>query len=213
MLPLDPPPSIVTLVSSEYDKDSEITKDNTQPDSIWKKWLLSLFTNVETLNRIIVELVPAGYGGGRQIAPFAFTIPTVTYNPLRFDTLSPSTERGVIFNTALNEIEFTEKGVWTLMVFFSLQGHNSDNGGRVFTIRAYNVTQSIAGNGVVVGVGRNVQDTFVSISYLIEITQANIDNNDNFRVEIGNADTAIINGTIVAAGIQTTHASELGLLV
>jgi len=213
MLPLDPPPSIVKLVSSEYDTDSEVTNDNIQPDSIWKKWMLSLFTNVETLNRVIIELVPAGYGGGKQVANFALDIPTVTFNTLPFDTLAPVTQRGVTFDTVSDTFTFESAGVWTIMFNMSIQGHNSNNGGRVFTIRAFNVTQSTAGDGVVVGVGRNVTDTFVSMSFLAEISQANVDDNDSFRIEVGNADTAINGGTLVAGGIQTTHSSELGLLI
>jgi len=209
---LDPPPSIVKLVSSEYDADSETTKDNIQPDSIWKKWLLSLFTNVETLNRVIIELVPAGYGGGRQIANVALDIPSGSFNTLPFDTLSPATQRGVTFDTASNTLSFSTAGVWTVMINMSIQNHNSNNGGRVFTVRPFNITQAITGDGFVVGVGRNVQDTFVSISFLAEISQANVDNNDSFRIEVGNADTAITGGTLVASGIQTTHSSELGLL-
>ena len=43
---LDPPPSVVELVISTKDKD------NTRPDSIWKKWLNNLYEWVlENMNQ------------------------------------------------------------------------------------------------------------------------------------------------------------------
>ncbi len=186
--PLDPPPSKVQLF-----------------DGQWIRWLFNLYQHS-------LGFVTVGYGGGKQLSNVSFDIPTVTFNTLPFDTLAPVTQIGVTFDTASDTFTFESAGAWTIMFNMSLQNHNSNNGGRNFTIRAFNVTQTVAGDGVVVGVGRNVTDTFISISFLAEVSQANVDNNDSFRIEVGNADTAITGGILVAGGIQVTHSSELGLL-
>ena len=173
----------------------------------------SLTDRVVLLEKIIVELVPAGYGGGVQEADIAFTIPTVTYVTLPFDTLSPTVERGVTFNLPANTFTFTARGVWLLTVNLNIEGHNSSNSGRNFEVRLFNVTDSIGSAGIVIGVGRNQEDTFVSLSLMIEISQADVDDADVFRVEVGNADTAITGGTLIAAAVQVSHVSELGALI
>jgi len=69
-------------------------------------------------------------------------------------------------------------------VNLNVQGHNSFNSGRNFTMRLFNVTDSTAGGGAVVGIGQNQEDTFVSISLQIEVSQADVDDVDAFRVEV-----------------------------
>ncbi len=175
--------------------------------------MTSAESRLDTVETLIIELTVSGYGGAIQDTDVALTIPTVTYNTLPVDTPQPLVQRGVSFNLGTEQFTFTQTGVWTAMIFFSLAGHNSSNGGRVFTMRLRNVTQGTFGDGVVIGVGRNVEDTFASVSYLFDITQANVDNGDSFLVEVGNADTAITGGTLVAGGIQVTLNSELGSLI
>ncbi len=174
----------------------------------------SLAARVVLLEKLIVQLVPSGYGGAVQAADIpGFDIPTGTYVTLPFDTLAPSVERGVSFDLLANTFTFTSKGVWALLVNVNVQGHNSANSGRNFNLRMFNLTDSTAGAGVVVGVARNQEDTYVSSPVLIEVSQADIDDGDVFRIEVGNADAAITGGTLIGSVVQVHHVSELGALL
>jgi len=47
----------------------------------------------------------------------------------------------------------------------------------------------------------------------IEVSQANVDNSNVFRMEVGDADTAITGGTLIGASVQVSLVSELGALL
>jgi len=179
------------------------------------EWLVRIFRQARDEDamqrRAILNLVPAGYGGGQQVANVAHDILTA-YSTVPFDTLNPTVNRGVSFNTINNTFTFTAAGIWTIFFNMSLQGFNSLNSGRNFTARLYNVSQSVAGDGVIIGVGRNMQDIFVSTGFLVQISQSNVVNADEIRLETGNASADITGGTIINAMTQVTYSSELGAL-
>ena len=170
--------------------------------------------DIEQLIRVVLQLVPAGYGGGIQdIDVPNYDIPTVTYVTVPFDALLPINQRGVVFDIPTETYTFTASGVWTLMFNFNLVGHDSSNSGRSFYARVYDVTNTLAVAGVDIGSGRNQEDTFISVSLMIEISQDDVNNSTVFRLEVGNANIAIIGGTLTVSMIQFSHVSELRTLL
>ena len=72
--------------------------------------------------------------------------------------------------------------------------------------------EAAAGEGVVIGIGRNTEDSLVSVSAIFDITQADVDNAYSFHNEVGNADVNIIGGDLTANAIQAVFVGELGSL-
>lgn len=191
----------------------EIQELTDWPDTLVEDYR-SLVDSVNSLFTLVENSVVAGYFGGVQNKDIPnFNLSTGSYVTLPMESLSPLSSRGGSVNVSTNEFTFTAKGVWTVIINFNIEGFNSFNAGRNFNVRIFNVTKGTAGTGVIVGVGRNSEDVYFSSSFLGEITQANIDDGDVFRIELGAANTAITGGTLISTGIQFTHASELGLLL
>ena len=191
---------------------AELGEDDLMSEYVYRE-LLSLRDNIEVIRNTLLELVPAGYGGAEQVAPvFPFDI-VALYKIIPFDTLSPASQRGVEMNPPLDNFKFTSKGVWTLIFNFNLIGFTELNQGRSFTLRLFNETSGIGGDGIEVGVGRNTDDAFVSLSLLLEITQVDVDDGVTFNMQVGNPDIDIVGGTLSAATIQFTHTSELGAVL
>jgi len=161
---------------------------------------------------VVRELVVAGYGGGSQDSDILFDIVTA-FTAIPFDTIVPAVSRGVTFNTTDNDFVFTASGVWTLMVNFSIQGFASSNSGRNFVVRGYNKTLANGTGGIVVGVGRNAEDMFVSLSVLFDVPQVAVDDSHTFHIEVGLADVDIVGGILIASSAQLTNNSELGSFI
>jgi len=156
------------------------------------------------------ELTVAGYGGMIQDADILYDI-TAAYATLPFDTQSPVAQRGVVINLANDSISFNRAGVWRLSYGFSLAGHDSVNAGRVVNFRFYDVTVGAPRPFILsLGIGRNVEDTTISGSRLIEITEDIVGN--ELRIELGGGDS-VIGGTLIAADYQVNHLGELGELL
>jgi len=167
---------------------------------------------LDTLETNIIELVPSGYGGMSLDTPVLFDI-VAAFTTVPFDANNPAASRGITFNLTNNTYSFTAKGVWQVIFNFALEGHNSSNAGRNFGLRIFNVTTATVASKVVQqGIGRNETYTLVSLSFLVEITQATVDAGESFRFEVGGGDLAN-GGTLNLALGQFTHASELGLLI
>jgi len=164
------------------------------------------------LEEVITNLVPAGYGGMKLGTPVSFDI-VAAFTTVPFDINFPVASRGMTFDLANETFTFTKKGVWQVMFNFALEGHNSDNGGRNFGMRLWNVTNGAPASDVIQqGIGRNETYSLVGITFLTEISQAVVDAGDAFRFEIGGGDSAT-GGTLNTALGQFVHASEFGLLV
>ncbi len=199
MSKLDPPPSVIKLVTSEYDISAETTKDNSQPDSIWKKWFLSLFTKVE-------EKVTAGYGGAFQNTDALFDVPaTPNYNTMIVDTLRPVNQLGFSVDLGAETFTFTSQGVWKVNISFNLSGINELNQSRTFIARIYNVTDSVQAAFVSVPVSRNQGDVWFTAPITMDVIPSNV--NKTFRVELGGGD-AIAGGTLIGAGVSANRVDE-----
>ena len=169
-----------------------------------------LTARIDTLEKIIVQLVPAGYGGMALDTPVLYDI-RLAFTTLPYDSVNPSVERGVTMIPASDEFTVNIAGVWQLMVVLNLVGHNSLNQGRAFDIRLFNVTTAAAAGGLTVGIGRNTEDTLISITALFEVPETAVGN--IFRMEVGNAVTAITGGSLDVNDVQFVFVSELGSLI
>lgn len=157
------------------------------------------------------SFVEAAYGGGTQEADITpYDIPITTYITVPMDTLSPSVFKGMTVNLTNDTFTFNRPGVWLLLFTFDLAGYVSSSQNRRLTFRTYNTTTSTPGEEYKASVGRNTEDLYLSLSVLIQVTDAGVKNQWAFRMELGDASTAITGGTLQIAVIQATHVSELG---
>lgn len=165
---------------------------------------------LNVLESVIVDLTVSGYGGGTQQANVAFGV-TTGWTTIPLDTLRPADQRGVTVNLSNNSISVATESVWRLSYDFSIEGHNSSNSGRVTYIRMYNITDGIASPGeIVVGVGRNQEDTSNSGSFLFDVQPASV--NKEIVLQIGGGD-AITGGDLIGASLQVNQISELGAFI
>lgn len=165
---------------------------------------------IRRLERNIVELNYAGYGGGRQDADIPnFDIPVGSYITLPYDTI-PVVGRGVTFDANNDDFVVTRAGVWQITLAIDLVGHDSSVQGRRFTVRSWNITDAQEISSFTVGIGRNQEDSLVMVVLYAVVTQAEVDAGDHIRIEVGNADVAITGGTLHEAAVSAVYVSELG---
>jgi len=166
----------------------------------------TLEARVSQLESLIVQLVPAGYGG--------ITGAGVAGNNLGagWDTLSyiwsgNLPEVGVTSDFANGTLSLSVDKVWRISLILALT-HNESNGGRAISVRLFNQTQSIPGSELIVPIARNQPGTIISLSLLFDVLNAN----DVFVLEIGGGDT--VNGiTYDNVRFEATHVSQVGSLI
>jgi len=192
-------------MSANYPRLSVIERDSTHGHRESANGINHLLERVSILESWIVELVPSGYGAARLDIPEAFTL-GAGWTTLPFDTqvLFP---RGVSIDLGTDTFTLLVAGVWRYSVGFSLEGHNSSNGGRVTRLRVFNVTQGIGATEFVVGIGRNVEDTSASLTVIFDAPN----NTDVYRVELGNGDD-VTGGTLNASNVSLNYLDRLGNL-
>ena len=102
-----------------------------------------------------------------------------------FDT-AVITPNGVVMN-GLGQFTFTKDGLWDLRIQMNFQ-HNSSNSGRTTNLRLWSVTDSAqVGSDYAVGIGRNVEDTQVSLVPRFPIPEDAL--GDILVWQIGNGDS------------------------
>ena len=149
---------------------------------------------------IVPQLFPRGigqalYGSMNLSAAAAGNDLGVVYDPItEYDTVNlPGL--GITFDLVAGSMAFATTGVYVVNFLASLN-HNSSNSGRVTSMRLFDITAAVPLPGEVrIGIGRNVEDTAIAVSLLVEIGQAEI--NEAIRAELGNGD-------IVTSVIWTT---------
>ncbi len=167
-------------------------------------------SRLSLLERLIVELVVAGYSGMRlTTAVPSFTIPSTGWAELPYDTLSFSDQRGIISQPLTNDFVVTQAGKWLFNLTFNLEGHNSSNQGQNFQLRLYDENDNVGFGGLTIGVGRNTEDTLVSISSIFDILEE--DEGHTFHVEVGQGSIAFT-GNLNINNISMSFQSELGVL-
>ena len=86
---------------------------------------------------------------------------------------------------ANNSITVQYNGVYLLIVYLSFT-HNEMNSGRHIRVRLFNVTDGVpAGDGTVVGTGRNVGVTTVSVAVLVSVPEDNVE----YQIQFGGGDS------------------------
>lgn len=163
---------------------------------------------------ILIGLVPAGYGWGNQEAVVPFDIPgSPSFITLPFDTVGPTgllAPRGCTFAPATETFSIDRHGIWRLDISFNIQGHNSVNFGRVFDVVIYDVTTASIAGQASVGLGRNQEDTFFSLSTMFQVVPSQV--GDTFRVELGGGD-AVTGGDLLFSNVALQFVSEFGSLI
>ncbi len=114
---------------------------------------------------------------------------TAIWQPLTmFDTVA-ATERGILSDATADTFVFSYPGIWDLSLNVNIS-HPSLPSARTFGIRTFNVTDAIAGGGLVVGIGRNSEATIVSTTLRFRASEA--DMGKTFRIEIGGSDAVTV---------------------
>lgn len=206
MISNEQPPYTFKDIETEYlDRQFRLARNEDQ----------GMESRIRILEQLIVNLVPSGYGGGFQNGDILlYDIPATGYNIVPFDSVEPTVSRGVTFDSVTNTFVFEESGIWTFFLNLNIEGHDSSNAGRNFELVLYNLTDDVnAGSGVVVGVGRNQEDTFLSVAVMQEVSKTAIDDSIQFQFRVGNASVAIVGGTLIGAAIQVSYNSPLGVLL
>lgn len=131
--------------------------------------------------------VLAAYGGVQAVLPIdgGPTSIGAAWTPLTFDmVVQPAIPKYFTVDAANGTLQAHFNGMYAVAITVAFE-HNSSNSGRTTNIRVYNVTQGIGGAGVVVGTGRNAEATSFSGTILYQV----VNDNDVFRIEIGNGDS------------------------
>jgi hypothetical protein len=196
-----------------YPDVSVIERDSPQGKRENANAINNLLGRVNVLERLIVELVPAGYGQAAQIAditPYNIPItPTQIIMPFDTDEITPS--RGVTFDLVADTFSFTVKGVWQLSIGINLVNFTVDNANpKIITVSIFNVDTAIRGADAAVVIPRGAIEFSFNSSTLVDVPEAVI--GDNFRIEI-TSDLGVTNGTLIDASLAFVHISELGALL
>ena len=94
---------------------------------------------------------------------------------------------GCTLTLATGHVSFSYPGLWQLSFALSLS-HNSLNTGRTTSVRMFNVTtQQQIGNPFLIGIGRNVEQSSITMPLLLPISIASI--GDDISFQIGNGST------------------------
>jgi len=183
------------------------------------KWLYLFWAWVRNLRDLLVQMVPAGYGGirGEGVAgnSLGSSFDLLDY-PYDADVIA--TPKGVVQDFANGTIAFTIANVWQVNVLINME-HDDVNRGRSVVVRLVNLTTLDTSVPIRVAIGRNQPGTFISFSALAEITQAAVDGAEPYALEIGDvqrtsgsADTLtnIVYGNI---RLEAVHVSEVEALL
>ena len=109
----------------------------------------------------------AAYGGLRARDQNATNNLTALPIPLAFTDGTVTTPRGTVQDPANDRIQIIEDGVY-MFGFTVMLRHDSSNSGRTFSLALYDETGgAFVGQGIPVGVGRNVTSTSFSTRYLV----------------------------------------------
>ncbi len=173
-----------------------------------ERWT-ALEARVAQLETLIIQLVPAGYGGIIGAG--------VVGNDLGsgWDTLSyiwsgQLPELGVTSDFANGTLSLSVSKLWRISLLLALT-HNESTQGRTVSVRLFNQTQSIPGDALIVPIARNQPGSIISLSLLFDVLNVN----DVYVLEIGNlggGDT-ITGITYDDVRFEATHVSELGSLI
>ncbi len=174
----------------------------------------SIESRLDLLETIILDLVPAAYGGMTLASPpVAGSIPTVGFAAItQYDTVD-ITGRGCTFNATNGTVSINTNvtGVWQFSFEFALS-HDESNQGRDFEFRFFNVTDGTQeGNAIYIPVGRNQPGTTWGITFLANILSA--DAGKEFRGELGNASAAISLVEFEALSFDAHFTDRLGDLI
>ena len=131
----------------------------------------------------------AAYGSMGISAPAAgLDIPVGSFIIIdEFDSF-PTAARGINFDFDTDLFSFDFEGIYRLTTMIAIE-HNDLNAGRQFTLRLFNVTEGIPSIGAIIGVARNSAVTNFTSSLLVQIDADDV--GDEYRLEVGNADTII----------------------
>ena len=166
---------------------------------------------VDFLERLIVELQPAGHGSmsmtdGPQ-AGADLGVGWLTLDQMNQIIVS---ERGVNLFVDTGEASFNAVGNWELVFQVNFSHDSSPSTGRTTNIRLFNVPDSTPGQSVPIGIGRNVMDSQVTAILGFEVASADLE--ENFRFEIGGGDT-ITDVVYNTVSLQCYYHDRLGALI
>jgi hypothetical protein len=130
--------------------------------------------------------VQKGYGGIRQTGTPSLSDMGASFQIVPANAELIATPLNVTQDHANDGIKFNKAGVWSTNVIISLS-HNEDNAGRTFEIQLYNATDSVEIGAISVPVARNQPGTFISTTFMSEISASAKD--DLLQIRIGNGDT------------------------
>lgn len=164
----------------------------------------NLTEDVNILAALMTTLVVRGHGSAGIATPVVFDI-DASYTVIPIDTIQVQ-PRGMSFDLPNNAFVMDNFGVWQMTVNFSLAGHNSVNSGRTFNIRLRNLDDGGTLAPLPVGVGRNVEDTFVSFTSMFDLAQG--DEGERYVVEAGGVDS--VTGGTLSASVALNNLSPLG---
>lgn len=153
--------------------------------------------------------VAAGYGGIVQSTPVGLLNINATEQTIPADTVVITVPKAVTQDLAGNGIRFGFSGVWMFNVSFSIV-HDESNASRQFLVEIFNVDLSVVTGVTVVAVARNQPGTNMSVSAMIEVSLAVVD--DLFVVRLVSPSDIIAAVTLVDYQLSVSLVSELTVI-
>lgn len=149
-------------------------------------------------------MVAAGYGGVGLGTPVGIPDLGAGFEVLPADAGLLTTPRFITQDFANDGLRFNIEGVFSVSVVFSLL-HNESNAGRSIAVQMFNDTAAAAVFSIVLPIARNQPGTYFSMSFLAEVSAANI--GDLFQIRIGGLDT-VTTVIVQAYAFNANHVSE-----
>ena len=131
----------------------------------------------------------AAYGSmGMSVPTAGSDIPVGSFIPVTQFDVFPTSSRGIVFDFGTDTFSFNFEGLFRISMMLSIE-HNDLNAGRQFEARLFNITDSVPDPAIIIGVARNTAITNSTSTFLVEINADDV--GDNYRIEVGNADTIL----------------------
>lgn len=189
----------IFLVAKYVATAAPITGDVAQLE----RWLNDEYQRVEACTNDIYALaevvfsnvVAIGHGGVDLGTPVAFEV-GAGYAVIPYDQEKLSNPVNVVQDAANNGLRFQAPGLWKVDILVNLTGHDEAQGGRVTNLEIYDATQGAEIEVVQIGIGRNVADTFVTVTAMFEVLDDVV--NDLIQVRMGGGDV-VSGGTLSIA--------------
>ncbi len=171
--------------------------------------ILELSERVDLLESLIVQLVPAGYGGMNLLTPVPNFNLGAGYITVPFDNIVLAAQKGVTMDPSTDSFTPTVAGPWRFSVGLNLEGFSSSNQGRTTNLRFFNITDGVpALQTLVVGIGRNTEALDTTVAFIVDFVDLDI--NKAYRLEMGGGST--VTGGTLTDRLAINFVGELGLL-